>query len=126
MEKSYSKKLIHILMESELDNLIGAIEYVYSILEPYNIDEEFIKELNDTIHQTKVDCYESHIDDWENCFDSSELLENILIYRIKIDPYDFVEIFNKHTDFTTSEIREKIEQHCIIFEENEKEYLKYL
>ena len=127
MDLKEYKRLFKILEGTELDNIIGAIMNVFIILKPYDIDDnQFISEINDTIHQTKMDCDERHIENWWDSFDDTELLENMLTYRMKMDSYDFVNIFQKYTDHTNSEISEFIETHCSVFDENPEDYYKYL
>lgn len=127
MDINEYKRLFKILEDTELGNIIGAITNVFLILKKHGVDDkEFIREINDTIHQTKIDCDEKHIEKWWDSFDDTELLENMLTYRMKIDPYDFVNIFQKYTDYSTSDIHNFIEIHCSIFDENPEEYYEFL
>lgn len=117
-----------ILKKSNIGNIVSSLEEIYGILEKYNIEDDvFIVSLNETMESTINDCYQNYEEEWWNHFDSIELLVEIIVYRTdKINSYDFVEIFHKHTNYSTTEIREYIYIHCNIFGGSVEDYEQYL
>ncbi|MBE6494331.1 MAG: hypothetical protein E7Z84_06965 [Methanosphaera stadtmanae] len=90
--------------------------------DPYNIPRKtFVEAFNEVLTEAVRDEGE----DWHYFFDKTELLKEILVYRTKIDSYHFTEIFNKYTDYSTSEINECIITHCEVFDEPIEDYKDY-
>ena len=119
-----SKMILKMLKQSNIGNIIGSFEYVWELLERYNISEkEYIEAFNTVVENTIEDC--DGVYNWTQYFDSVELLEELLVFRIKMDPHEFTNIFDKYTDKSTSEINELIIEHCYCFDENIDDYKFY-
>lgn len=128
-KKEYEKltKLFNILEKCKIGNVVNSILNVYVVLEKYNIPEEtFLNATNTVISETISDCSEQQLANWYDFFDSVELLEEIIVYRVSLPPYDFVHLFHENSDYSNSEIRDFIGYHCQIFGRKPKSYEKYL
>ena len=125
LENIKLKNFIEVLEVSIIGNLIGSVHEAYQILLEYvDVDiNDFVNGVNEVILQTIADTSYS---EFINYFDSEELLEEMVVYRTEIDPYDFVNIFHNYTDRSNSEIRDFINYHCDVFNENPEEYYKFL
>lgn len=120
--------MMRVLERSCIGNLVESLDFVWMLLEKYDIDEGvYVEAFNDVVQATVEDCEERHVYGygWVDYFDSVEFLEEILVYRVNVDPHDFVDIFDKYSDKSTSEIIELIVVHCDCFGVSVSDYSFY-
>lgn len=127
-ERNDCGAVLKVLESSCVGNLVDSFVFVWDVLRDYGIsDEEYVGAFNTVVQTTVDDCEENGVygSGWISYFDSIELLEELLVYRIKIDSHDFTDIFDKYTDKSTSEINELIIEHCYCFDESLDDYKFY-
>lgn len=123
LEKDDFEKILKMLERSRIGGVVSSFMNIYLMLKQYDISEQiFLDSFNSIIVNTIEDCGNK---DWWNYFDETELLEEIIVYRTN-KVHDFPNILNKFTDRSTTEIRELIQEHCLIFNKSLDEFEKYV
>lgn len=121
---------IHFMKMFKETSIFHVVDKMFSVwflvrnLEGYT-EEKLVKCINEYIDELKS---EDNNDDrtWDYFFSLEELLKDMMIYYIDCDSYEWVEMFNKHTDYSTSEISEFITQHCDHFGHDPDKFNRYL
>lgn len=119
-----------ILLHTEVGSMIDAMNETYVILKDYSEfnKTDFISCINNYIDDLKSEEFmenERLGKTWDYFFSSQELLKEMLVFYMDLDPYRWTKLFDDYTDYNTSEICEFIISHIEIFERDINEYKFY-
>lgn len=117
LDKNFEAVFLETLRCTEIYSVIDSIKTVYVLLKKY--DEfsrtEYIKCVNEYIDELKSEEFTENYRlgrTWDYFFDENELLRNMLIYHLKLEPSEWTNLFDKYTDYSTSMVNEFIVTHC--------------
>lgn len=115
--------LIDLMKNTTIGPVISGIENVYVLLKDFDEfkEENFINCIDEYVEELKYEIGQS----WESFFNDEELLKDMLVYYMNMDPAKWIDLLFHHTDYSTSEINEFIQTHTDYFELDINEWKVY-